>query len=74
MRREYERIQSRERNRQWELYRRMEEACDQQFELFNPKMVDAIAKVLIVQKKLMEQLGAVCDSFLRGFLSFHYEE
>ena len=50
VRREYERIPSRERSvQQWELHRRRkEEACDQQFELFKPKMGDTVVKVLIV--------------------------
>ena len=79
MKREYERIQSRERNRElWELERRRItekiEACDQQFELFKPKMPDAVAKVLTVQKKLIEKLGMLCVSFLRSFLSYRYGE
>jgi len=55
VRREYERIQSRERNRQLELHRRKEEEeWDQVFELFKPKMADTVTKVLTVQKKLIE--------------------
>jgi hypothetical protein len=73
-RREYGKIQSRERSRQWELHRRrIEEACDQQFESFKPKMAAAITKVLMVQKTLLVQLGKVCGSLLRGFLSPHYQ-
>jgi chromosome segregation ATPase len=53
-RREYGKIQSRERSRQWELHRRrIEEACDQQFASFKPKMSAAITKVLMVQKTLI---------------------
>jgi hypothetical protein len=44
--------------------------------VFKPKMADALAKasVLTVQKKLIEQLGVVCGSLLRCFLSYHYGE
>jgi hypothetical protein len=35
-------------------------------------MAGAVVKVLIVQKKLIEQLGVVCGSLLRGFLSYQY--
>jgi hypothetical protein len=49
-----------------ELHRRKEEEeWDQEFELFKPKMADAVTKVLTVQKKLIEQLGVVCDRLLR---------
>jgi len=54
--------------------RRIEEACDQQFELFKPKMSAAITKVLMVQKTLIVKLGKVCGSLLRGFLSSHYRK
>ena len=68
MRREYGKIQSRER------IRRLESHLSQQFELLKTKMEDAVAKVLTVQKKLIEQLGQVCVSFLPGFLISQYGE
>ena len=47
MRREYGKIQSRERSRRLELH------LSQQFELLKTKMEDSVAKVLTVQKKLI---------------------
>ena len=68
MRREYGKIQARERSQRLELH------WSREFELLKTKMQDAVAKVLTVQKKLIEQLGQVSVSFLPDFLNSQYGE
>ena len=72
MRREYGEIRAREREK--ERRRQLALHQEQQFKLFETKMEEAVAKVQILQKKLIEQLGEVCDRFLPGYMSSRVAE
>ena len=67
-RREYGKIQARERSQRLELH------WNREFELLKPKVEDAMVKALTVQRKLIEQLGGVCGSIFPRLLYVYGEQ
>ena len=67
-RREYGKIQARERSQRLELH------WNREFELLKPKVEDAVVKALTVQRKLIEQLGGVCGSIFPRLLYVYGEQ